>query len=437
LRLDKSELGREIKWGEGGKWWQSKLATWSLVRRSLDLPGHVTLMDQTIREGEDTPDVHYTRSAKFKILDMLQELGVKETEVGYVGAIDEHYQFARQIKKRGYSFAIGSHNRAYTRGTEWREEIDRSVDAGVDILDLVIWMSQSLLPTTPWLKRDQVPERITQCVEYAKSRGAKVGLLLADMLRVRLDLLVRLLQQAGDLKLDRIYVADGTGNATSELIDFAVRLARDNVGSKTKVALHCHDEFGLSLANALAGVKAGAEIVDVTVNGLGHNAGITALEEVATVLSVQYEVDCGIDLAKLHRASKLVEQLSGIRVSPNKPVVGSNIYRHQLDSHIASVLRGVWFAWDNIRPDAMGRDFNLEWTRGRLRRGRSGSVDAMIELMGLSASDAEYAEILEKLTLKVARGNVNQEGLKRIIETVLQRDGKDFAYGGSKEHTRP
>jgi D-citramalate synthase len=181
----------------------------------------------------------------------------------------------------------------------------------------------------------------------------------------------------------------------------------------------------------LAGAKAGAEIVDVTINGLGHNAGITPLEELATVLRVQYEVDCGIDLAKLHRASKLVEQLSGIRVSPNKAVVGSNIYRHQLDSHIASVLRGVWFAWDNIRPDAMGRDFNLEWAQGRLRRGRSGSVDAMIELMGLSASDAEYAEIFEKLTREVATGNVNQEGLKRIIETVIQRGGKKLAKRGS------
>ena len=410
-------------WGPDKKWWQSKLTTWSLVKSRLSLPKHVILMDQTIREGEDTPDVLYSTKAKFEILDELEELGVTETEVGYAGAINEQYEFAKQIKKRGYSIALGSHNRGYTRGNEWKEEIDRSIDAGVDIIDLVIWMSESLLATTPWMKREYVPTRIADCIDYANSRGAKVGLLLADMLRVRFDLLVQLLQQLSGQKADRIYVTDGTGNATPELIDFTVRLVHDIMGPQTKVALHCHNEFGLSMANATAGIKAGAEVVDVTINGLGHNAGITALEELATALTVQYNVDCGIDIAKLGEASRLVERLSGIRVHPNKPVVGSNIYRHQLDSHMASVLRGVWFAWDNIRPDVMGREFTLEWAEGRIRRGRSGAVDAMIEKMGLSASNEEYTEIVERLTNQVSKRVVDQDGLQKIIRSVLQPEG--------------
>ena len=276
------------------------------------------------------------------------------------------------------------------------------------------------MPTTPWLTSEQVPARVTECVDYANSRGAKVGFLLVDMLRVRFDLLVQLLQQLSGLKIDRVYVADPTGNATPELFDFAVRLVRDNVSHQTKVALHCHNEFGLSMANATAGIKAGAEVVDVAINGLGHNAGITALEELATVLTVQYDVECGIDITKLGGASKMVERFSGVKVHPNKPVVGTNIYRHQLDSHLTSVLRGIWFAWDNIRPDVMGREFRLEWAEGRLRRGRSGSVDAMIEKMGLSASDDEYTEIINRLTRRVRRSTIGPDVLQKIILSVIR-----------------
>ncbi len=107
--VEDEELDKEMRWGPGKKWWQSNLASWSLVRSRLDLPKRVILMDQTIREGEDTPDVLYTKAAKFKILDKLEEIGVTETEVGYAGAINEQYEFAKSIKKRGYKLTLGSH----------------------------------------------------------------------------------------------------------------------------------------------------------------------------------------------------------------------------------------------------------------------------------------------------------------------------------------
>lgn len=410
---------KEIVFGPGAKWCIGNANMLNVVRMGFTLPREVIVMDQTLREGEDTPDVCLSFEDKLKIVEKLQEAGVPEIEVGYVGAIDEQYEFTKKLKQVGLEMKLGSHNRTYTKADEWKNEIDRAIDAGVDIINFVGWVSKTMTSTTPWLRSEQVPERIKECVEYSKSRGVVTGWVQADLFGTRLDSTMKCYEAAIDAGADRIYIGDGTGAAIPEAVSFFVRLARDIAGPKAKIALHCHNDFGLATANTLAGVKAGAEIVDVTVNGLGHNSGIAPLEEVVVALAVQYNVQTGVKLEKLYGLSKLVEQLSQVKMSPNKPVVGDNVGRHQLDSHMAGIIQGgKWYTWENIKPEVLARTRRLEWARGKLRRGRSGSIDAKIGQMGLAATDEQVQKIFDVIREALEHKEFMTEA---EVESVIKR----------------
>jgi len=374
----------------------------------------------TIREGEDTADVVFSPEAKLKIIRNLDEIGIPEIELGYLGAIDEQYRFAKSIEREGINAKIGSHNRAYTKENEWKDEIDRAVDAGADIITFIGWVSDVTLRGMPWIKKEDIPERIAKCVEYAKGQGIQtcVGVGLSPS---ALDLTVRcwiLAEQAG---ADRFSVGSGTGATRPEALSFMVGFLRNVIGPRPEIALHCHNDFGLATALTLEGIKAGAGIADVAVNGLGHNSGIAALEEVVVCLSVLYGVETGVSMDRLCELSKLVEDLSGVSLSPNKSVVGKNFYRHQLDSHIASILRGDNYSWENIAPEALGRKRTLEWMSGRFRRGKSGSIMAKIEQMGLKVDDDQFNAVSQAVQDAIERKRLLSENeVEEIIRHFLR-----------------
>jgi len=416
-KVDPEELRRELTFGPSEKWWVGNVSLMNVVRGEINLPNRVTLMEQTIREGEDTPEVYFSTEARFELLEKMEEAGIKEAEVGYVGAIQDHFEFAKKVKERGLGIKIGSHNRAYTREEEWRLEIDRAVDAGCEIVTLVTFMTEPICSTTHWLKKEDVPERVAKCIEYSKAKGVYTCVIPVDAARTRLDLYTKCLQLSAEAGVDRVYVCDAFGNTPPEAFDFLVRYVRDVIGSKPQIALHCHNDLGLSMANALAGIRAGAECIDVTINGLGHNSGITPLEEIVCALKVLYGVDTGVDLKHIPILSKLVEKHSRLKVFPNKAIVGENVYRHQLDSHMASIIRGVWYSWDIIHPEVFGRKFRLEWVPGRLRIGKSGSVMAMIESLGMTVTNKEFCEISRRLRDQVySKGVVTEKDLEAIIK---------------------
>jgi methanogen homocitrate synthase len=410
------EVRGELDWSDDGRSW-----TGCANHNGMpDMPASVIVCDETLREGEESPGVCLELGDRMRLAEQLFELGVPEIEIGYPGAIPEHFEFSKQLKAQRPPAKLVSHTRTYTKSDEWRGEIDRAVEAGCDVLCLVASMSKTLELTTPWLRIEETPERIAQCVEYTLQAGATPALALVDCVRTPTGRFVEANRAAVEAGATRVYVMDGQGGCLPHAVRFLVRTLRETVGPDVEIAVHCHDDFGLATANTLAGIEEGATVADTVFLGLGDKAGIGATEEVAMALELLYGVATGLRLDRLADVAQSVQDVFGLPVGANKSIVGRNTTRHQIDAHIATVLRGVWWAWEAWDPALLGRQRSLEWAYGKVRLGRSGALAAKLEAMGVSPTDDEW-EVLEKRVRAqvVERREVPEDDIESLITEVV------------------
>jgi isopropylmalate/homocitrate/citramalate synthase len=417
--VDSRRLAEELTFGPGEQWWRPTILDHPDVRGEWSLPARVTIVDETLREGEETPGVYLDLARRTRVAELLEEAGVPEIEIGYVGAIPEHAELSRALKQRGTRMTLMSHTRTYTRAEEWRVEIDQAIDAGSDVLCLLASGSHTLSATTPWLPLEAVPDRVAEAVRYTLEQKVVPHLALVDGIRTPLTWFDEIHRAAADAGVRRVYVMDGQGVAVPEVVRFLVRRLRALVGQEVEIAVHCHDDYGMATANTLAGVTAGASATDVVVNGLGDKAGIGALEEVVMALEVLYGVKTGIVIDRLYDLSRAVAEIFDVPLEANKAIVGENVVRHQIDSHIATVLRGIWWAWEEFRPEIFGRRRSLEWAKGKVRVGRSGALAAKVEAMGLVLTQEEWDRLGRRVREEVEANNMlTEEQVESLVREV-------------------
>jgi isopropylmalate/homocitrate/citramalate synthase len=409
-------LEAELTWSSDRLWWNGCANRDDMPT----MPRRVTLCDETLREGEESPGVYLELEDRLRIADSLIDLGVPEIEIGYPGAIKEHFEFSRALKAQHPPVKLVSHTRTYTKSNEWRGEIERAVEAGSDILCLVASMSKTLEMTTPWLRIEDTPDRIAQCVEYASELGVTCALALVDCVRTPRDRFLLANNAAVSAGAKRVYVMDGQGGCLPHAVRNLTRALVQAVGPDVEVAVHCHDDFGMATANTLAAIEEGATVADVVFHGLGDKAGIGATEEIAMALELLYNVDTGIKLERLGTVSALIEEVFRLPVAANKSIVGPNTVRHQIDAHIATVLRGVWWAWESWDPALMKRERRLEWAHGKVRAGRSGALAAKLEAMGVSLTDDQWERLQARLNEGVrANRALSEMQVESLISEVL------------------
>jgi isopropylmalate/homocitrate/citramalate synthase len=235
-KINLEKLERELRFGPDEMWWVPVLNEHPDIHQGENLPKRVTICDETLREGEETPGVVLDIDHRLAIARKLEDIGVPEIEVGYVGAIQEHYEFSQKLKQEGTQLKLISHTRIYTKGHEWKEEINRAVDAGSDILCLLASMSETLCATTPWLPKEAVPERIAESIKYAIPLGVTPALTLVDGIRTPLDDFLRAYEAAFEAGVERVYVMDGQGVALPETAVFLVRRLREVVGEDVELS---------------------------------------------------------------------------------------------------------------------------------------------------------------------------------------------------------
>lgn len=377
----KRRVDTEAFFNEDETWYTALFNKIAVEWAGQSLPKSIVIKDETLREGEETPGVALSLEDKLRVVERLEEIGVKEIEVGYSGIVDEHFLLTQTLKKMNSPLHLSSHTRAYGKGDSWKTEIQRVIESGADRVNLVAKSSKSQLQATPWLKKEDMPQRIYDCVEYAKSKGSAVGFGLADPARTPLKEVVICYQSAFEAGADRLYIYDGPGCSTPEGIAYLTHLVRSISLDQCQLAVHCHNDFGLAVANSLAAVKKGATVVDTVVGGMGDRAGNASFEEVVCALEVLYSIDTGIDIERICALSSMVSTIYGIPISPLKPITGENAYRHETDSHVTCLLRGQWDSFEVIKAEAIGRERSLEFGASTLH-GESGALEAKIERMG-------------------------------------------------------
>jgi len=320
------------------------------IRKALGgkaYPSHVRILDTTLRDGEQTPNVALSLDDKIKIAQALDDLGVDIIEAGFPITSDGERQAVKAIGRLGLKAEVLGLSRSS------KEDIDAVI--GCDLRSIHVFLATSDIHMQNKLKmtRDQVVEKAAWAVEYAKSHGMTVEFSPEDATRSDVEFLKRVVQAVQDAKVDRIDVPDTVGVMIPQSMGNLITELR--TVAKVPLAVHCHDDFGLSVSNSFAGVLAGAEEVHCTINGLGERAGNAALEEIAVGLATFFGVKTNIDLRKLAHVSRLVSHLTGVQVQPNKAIVGDNAFAHESGIHVHGVLRES-FTYEAISPESVGKE---------------------------------------------------------------------------------
>jgi isopropylmalate/homocitrate/citramalate synthase len=197
--------------------------------------------------------------------------------------------------------------------------------------------------------------------------------------------------------MDSYVLVDTFGVCSPESISYLVREVKKRTDKPIEV--HCHNDFGLAVANSLAGIMAGADIIHTTVNGIGERSGNAALEEVAVALEVLYDVKTAIKFKKLRRLSKLVEEASKVLMPPHKPIVGDNIFTTE-----SGIIAGWWERASKVRKPLEVYPFSPEYL----------GFDKVTIALGKGSGRASIIHRLKELELEIP----SEEKIDQILERV-------------------
>jgi D-citramalate synthase len=367
----------------------------------------VLLLDTTLRDGEQAPGVSLTPDEKAEIARALDRAAVDVVEAGSACTGAGERETVRRVADLDLDATVTS----FARGV--RGDVDLALDCGVDGVHLVVPASDRHVETKVGTTRDDVVETTRELVDYARDHGLWVEVIGEDGSRADLEFLVRLAGAAHGAGADRFCYADTVGHAGPEEVGESVR----RLAEFGPISVHTHDDLGFAMANAHAGLRAGADMVHATVNGVGERAGNVALEEVAVALDHCYGVETA-KLDELYDLASLVARTTGVPLPPNKAVVGENAFAHESGIHTDGTLKDDRM-YEPYPPERVGRERRLVLGK---HAGRAG-VRAALEEHGVDADEEEVAAVVERVKALGERGKrVTDADLLAMAEEVQDRE---------------
>ncbi|MFH1789238.1 MAG: 2-isopropylmalate synthase [Candidatus Altiarchaeota archaeon] len=370
-------------------------------------PRKIRVFDTTLRDGEQTPGVTLKADEKLQIAKALDELGVDYIEAGFPVSSDGEYAAVSRIAQAGLKAEIVGLARCVEK------DMDAAIEAGCDMVHIFIGTSPIHRKYKLKMSKKQIIERAEYCINYVKDRGVPVHFSPEDACRTELDYLKQVCALADSLKVSHINIPDTVGVMTPAAMHWLIAELEKEV--RTPLAVHCHNDFGMAVANTISAVTAGAVIPHVTVNGLGERAGNADLEQVVMGLRLIHDVSSDIKSKRIYQTSKLVERLTGVRVMPNFPIVGDNAFAHESGVHVHGVLAKA-STYEAITPELVGAKRRL--VLGKLV-GKHGVKDKL-DGMGIKVSEAQAEEITKKIKDLGDKGKkVTEEDLAAIAEDTL------------------
>jgi 2-isopropylmalate synthase len=367
----------------------------------------IRIFDTTLRDGEQTPGVSLTPDEKVRIARQLDKLGVDAIEAGFPVASTGEWESVSAVAKAGLSCEVVGLARAN------KLDIDKALSAGVRSVHVFIATSDLHLKHKLKLTRQQVLDRIAEWVAYSKRSARTVEFSAEDATRTEPTYLKEAYQTAERAGADRLNVPDTVGVSSPHSI---AKVTEGIVSAvNVPVSIHCHNDFGLAVANSLAAIEAGATQAHVTINGLGERAGNTSLEELVMSLHRLYNRKTRIHTELITETSKLVSSLTGIRVQPNKAIVGENAFGHESGIHTHGITE-MPLTYEPYDPSLVGR---RRWFQAGKHAGAHGIATQLAEA-GLFPDKSQLAEIVSRVKDIGDKGKtVTDADLIAITEAVL------------------
>jgi len=365
----------------------------------------VKILDTSLRDGEQTPGVSLTPEQKLQIAKQLDILGVDYIEAGTAVISEGEQRGIKGIANEGLKAEISSFARLL------KGDIDAAIECDVDTVNLVAPVSDAHIKKKLKTDRESLRNRTFEMVDYVKGHGLKVEISAEDASRADTGFLQSFFSDLA-VVVDRLCFCDTVGilypERTKELFELICNF-------NTPVAVHCHNDFGLATVNSVAAVLAGAEVVHVTVNGLGERAGNASLEEVVTALELLYGMKTNITKSKLYETSRLVGNLTKVPVAPNKPLVGDNVFTHESGMHVHGTLADTTL-YEPMDPGIVGRKRRFAFGKHT----GTASVKMALEEQGIQADKEQMSEILAKVKELGDKGKlVTDADFQAVVDDVL------------------
>jgi len=397
------------QWLSEGKWWVSPYNFSNEVMNSFNLPNKVQIHDATLRDGEQTPGVVFSKEDKIRIAKGLDEVGIERIEAGMPAVSSEDFEAIKEISK------LGLKSKIFTFARALKSDIDNAVECGAYGVVIEIPIGYPKLKYQFNWTWEDVLKKSVDVINYAKERKLYTVYFPYDTTRAREEDLNNLLK--GIVKYsppDSIGVVDTMGCALPAAIQYLVKKVKKLTG--LPVEIHTHNDFGMGVATELAAVMAGAEVVHSCINGLGERTGNAALEELMIGLHILMGVDTPYKFDKIIKLAKLTEEISGIKVSRNKPVTGEGNFTRESGIGVDLVIKTP-LAMFAIDPNFIGREGNIVLGKksGKL------SVKYYLEKLGIkNISEEQITEMLKKVKeLGIAkRSLISEEEFIKIVKEV-------------------
>jgi 2-isopropylmalate synthase len=345
---------------------------------------YIRIFDTTLRDGEQTPGVSLTAEDKMEIARQLSLLGVDVIEAGSPMSSDGEKKIVKEIAKAGLETEICGLARAT------KADIDAAIECDVASVHLFIPTSPVQMKYAVNLSPEQVLSATVNSIEYIKKHGLICEFSPMDATRSEFAFLKQVCQAAEKAGADRLNVPDTVGIMTPRTMGRLIENLKAVVG--VPISIHCHDDFGMAVANSLAAVEAGASQVHATINGLGERAGNASLEEVVMALHLIYKLKTRVNSRLLYSTSRMVSALAGISVQANKAIVGENAFAHESGIHTRGVTEEP-LTFEPIKPELVGRTRRL--MAGKLAGTRG--IKAELEEIGIHPTEEQLKEIVQRV----------------------------------------
>lgn len=386
------------------------------------------IFDTTLRDGEQSPGASMTKDEKIRIAKQLERMRVDVIEAGFAAASEGDFQSIRAIASVIKDATVCSLSRANDR------DIARAAEAleGAQRKRIHTFIATSPLHMEKKLRMtpDQVHEQAKLAVRFARQFTDDIEFSPEDGSRSDIDFLCRVIETVIAEGATTINFADTVGYGVPELYGNMLKTLRERIPNSDKAiwSVHCHNDLGMAVANSLAGVMiGGARQVECTINGLGERAGNTALEEIVMAVRTRkdhFKLDLGIDTTQIVAASKLVSQITGFAVQPNKAVVGANAFAHASGIHQDGILKAR-DTYEIMRAEDVG------WSANKIVLGKLSGRNAFkqrLEELGVSLeSDAEMNAAFARFkTLADHKSEIFDEDILALVSAEEHEHDNEF-----------
>ena len=358
-------------------------------------PKNVLIFDTTLRDGEQSPGMSMNLREKLEMAKQLEKMGVDIIEAGFAISSPGDFESVHEIAALIKDCTVASLARTAEK------DIDRAWEAVKVAADprIHIFLATSDLHMKYKLKmtEDEVFEMAVSMTKYAKNFCPNIQFSAEDATRSNLDFLAKVVEGVISAGATTINLPDTVGYTMPNEHEKFFKEIMKKVPSANKAVFscHCHNDLGLGVANSLAAVTGGARQVECTVNGIGERAGNAAIEEIVMGLHVRknyYNVETNIETKEIMRSSKLLTRITGVKVQPNKAIVGDNAFAHESGIHQHGMLKNKE-TYEIMTPDSVGlKKSNLVLGK---HSGKHAFSDRL-KLLGYEFTDAELADAFKK-----------------------------------------